>query len=164
MYRVLVIIFMTMVLLTPSGAAQTPVPTPAPQQEEAPPVLAVPPGYKYEARGRRDPFVNPIPKPVEAGPDTPVVRPPGLKGVLIAEANLIGIVSSREPTMNKVAIQAPGNRIYFAARGDALFDAVIKEIRADSVVFTLAASSPRGQPQPARDVVRRVNPVPGENQ
>jgi hypothetical protein len=108
--------------------------------------------------------VNPIPKPTEEQAVAPVVRPPGLKGVLFAEANLIGIVSSREPTMNKVVIQAPGNKVYFAARGDTLFDAVIKEIRADAVVFTLAASNPRGQPVPARDIVRRVNPVPGENQ
>ena len=48
-------------------------------------MLFAPKDYKYDARGRRDPFVNPVPKPAaSAGPAAPVVRPPGLKGVLMA--------------------------------------------------------------------------------
>src|SRR5262245_28620901 len=87
-------------------------------QVEPPPVLAVPAGYRYDPRGRRDPFVNPIPKPIEPDKETPVVvRPPGLKGVLVAEAKLLGVVSSREFAMTKVIIQAPGNKTYFAAKG-----------------------------------------------
>ena len=127
-------------------------------------MLAVPPGYKYEPRGRRDPFVNPIPKPVAPEPEIPLVRPPGLKGVLFAEAVVIGVVSSKEPNMNKVVIKAPGNKIYFAALGDALFDAVIKEIGPGSVVFTVNPPGSRGgQPQGNREVERKVNPAPGEN-
>ena len=169
MYRVLVISLVATVLLTTRMGAQTPAPAPQQKQaqaDEPPPVLAVPPGYKYDPRGRRDPFVNPIPKPVEPEPEIPVVRPPGLRGLLIAEAVLVGVVSSKEPSMNKVIIQAPGNKTYFAGRGDALFDAVIKEIRPDAVVFTLVGRpGSRGQPpQENREVVRRVNPVPGGNQ
>jgi hypothetical protein len=151
---------------TPHAAAQA-APPPQATPEEAPPVLAVPRGYKYDPRGRRDPFVNPVPKPPAPEPAIPVIRPPGLKGVLLVEANLTGVVTSREATaMNRVVIAAPGGRTYFAAPGDALFDAVIKEIRPDSVVFTLAPpGGNRGGQQPAnREVVRRVNPVPGENQ
>jgi hypothetical protein len=86
----------------------------------------------------------------------------------MTEANLLGVVTSREPSMNRVVIAAPGSRTYFGAPGDALFDAVIKEIRPDAVVFTLAPlAGNRGQQQapPAnREIVRRINPVPGENQ
>src|SRR6516162_7294267 len=77
----------------------------APQQPAAPaaqppeePVspLAVPKDYHYNARGRRDPFVNPVPKPVQKAQDqAAAIRPPGLKGVLVAEAQVIGIVVSR---------------------------------------------------------------------
>ena len=47
------------------------------------PVLSVPKDY-YNARGRRDPFVNPVPKPVQkAAPvELVIVPPPGLRGVL----------------------------------------------------------------------------------
>src|SRR5262245_42549573 len=99
------------------------------QQDEQAPVLSVPRDYHYNARGRRDPFVNPIPKPVQkAAPPPPAqaVRPPGLKGVLVAEADIIGIVVSREPSMNVVTIAAPGGKRYFARVGDSLFDAVIR--------------------------------------
>ena len=161
MYRVLALISMTVVLLTAGVQAQAPASATA-QVDEAPPLLAVPAGYKYDSRGRRDPFVNPIPKPTKPEADIPVIRPPGLKGVLVSEAKLMGVVTSKEPGMNKVVIQAPGNKTYFAARGDALFDAVVKEIRPDAVVFLLAP--PKGQPQlNNREVVRKVNPAPGEN-
>src|SRR5205823_11152412 len=39
-----------------------------PPPEEPPPVFAVPKEYRYNARGRRDPFVNPIPKPANPSP------------------------------------------------------------------------------------------------
>ena len=159
MYRLSVFILVTLIFIAPSLIAQT-APPALPEPEIAPPVLSVPPGYRYESRGRRDPFVNPIPKTVEGVAKPPVIRPPGLKGVLFAEATLGGVVTSREPAMNKVVIQAPNRKTYFAATGDALFDAVIKEIRPDSVVFTVTSN--QGEPQ-SRDVVRRINPVPGEN-
>jgi len=49
----------------------------------------------------------------------------------------VGVVASREPSMNAVILQAPGNRTFIARPGDALFDAAIVEIRRDSVVFEL---------------------------
>jgi hypothetical protein len=100
-------------------------------EEEQPPVLTVPKDYRYNARGRRDPFVNPVPKPktVVAAAPPPTVRPPGLKGVLVAEAQIAGVVTSREPSMNVVVLSAPGARTpYFARVGDQLFDAVVKNI------------------------------------
>jgi hypothetical protein len=143
--------------------AQPPKPAAPPQQQEEQPlpVLAVPKDYHYNARGRRDPFVNPVAKPVQraAAPPPPQVRPPGLKGVLVAEADIIGIVVSREPSMNVVTIAAPGGKRYFARVGDSLFDAVLRGIRADSVTFAVTAPGP--DPNAPREIVRKMR---GEKQ
>jgi hypothetical protein len=133
-------------------------------EEEPPPVLTVPKEYRYNARGRRDPFVNPVPKPkaaVVAAPP-PTVRPPGLKGVLVAEAQIAGVVTSKEPSMNVVVISAPGARTpYFARVGDQLFDAIVKNITLDTITFTATGAS--GDARTPRDIVRRVRPKPGED-
>jgi hypothetical protein len=80
----------------------------------------------------------------------------------MTEATIIGVVTSKEPQMNVVVIQAPGSRIYFAARGDSLFDAVVKEIQADAVVFEVPGARRQGEATPPREVVRRVRATPGE--
>jgi type II secretory pathway component PulC len=131
------------------------------EEDDKPPVLSVPPGYKYEVKGRRDPFVNPIPKPAApAAAPPPIPRPEGLRGQDVGTIKITGVITSREPSMNKVIIVAPGKKNpYFASRGDALFDAVIKEIRSDSVVFTMVSPATR---QPVRDIVRTVGSA-GEN-
>jgi len=145
--------------------AQQP-PAPAAPQDEPPPVLSVPKNYRYNGRGRRDPFVNPVPKPVAqpaaAAPAIPKVRPPGLKGVLVAEASISGVVTSREPTMNVVIIGAPGNKTYFAHIGDALFDAVVKDIKLDTVTFALTAPGGSASESPPREIVRKVRPTTGD--
>lgn len=132
-------------------------------QEEPPPVLTVPKDYKYDARGRRDPFINPVPKPavVVNKPAISVVRPPGLKGVLVAEAAIAGVVTSKEPSMNVVIINAPAGRTYFARIGDELFDAVVKEIRLDTVTFALNSPGSGTRSTP-REIVKKVRPTPGE--
>lgn len=142
---------------TAFSQAGNPAPPPA---VEPPPVLAVPKDYKYDARGRRDPFINPVPQPVSTRPVIPSVRPPGLKGVLISEVGIAGVVTSREPSMNVVIINAPAGKTYFARIGDELFDAVVKEIRLDTVTFALN-SSPTDDAAP-REIVRKVRPAPGE--
>lgn len=131
-------------------AAAPPAQPPAQQQEERP-RGPVPPGYKYQPSGRRDPFVNPVPKrdpEAEQKAAIPVVRPPGLKGVLINELTIAGIVTSREPGMNVAAVLAPGNRTFWAFPGDELLDGLVKEIRSDSVVFTIRPL-PGAPPNPA---------------
>ena len=143
---------------------QTP-PAAAVPAEEQPPVLAVPKDYHYNDRGRRDPFVNPVPKPktpVEAARVLPT-RPPGLKGVLMAEAQIAGVVTSREPSMNVVIISAPGAKTpYFARVGDELYDATVKSIKLDTITFALTATGNAGE-KASREIVRRVRPTPGED-
>jgi hypothetical protein len=106
------------------------------QEDEGLSPLAVPDGYRYEQGGRRDPFVNPIPKPPTPPPLVPTARPPGLAGVLVAEAKISAIVTSNMPGMTKALVTA-GKNTFFVVRGDQLFDGIVKEIRANEVVFTM---------------------------
>ena len=132
------------------------------EEPSPPPALAIPPGYLYEPGGRRDPFVNPIPPPEVVGTVIPEVRPLGLPGVLLNEAQLIGVVTSPEPSMNVVVVLAPGNRTFFARSGDELFDAVIRDIRPDQIYFEVKPLE--GQPEPGQreEVVRRLSATPGD--
>ena len=140
-----------MVVLPVMAQTKAPTPdqpkTPAAALAEQLPVLGVPEGYEYLPRGRRDPFVNPIPKPVAppSGQDAvkEPARPGGLKGATVEEVTLSGVFVSRsEPSMSRAIFLVPGLRApVIASGGDELFDAVIKEIRPDSVVFAKRASA-----------------------
>jgi hypothetical protein len=153
-------------ILAPLGfsQAQPPAQPPKPAEEPLSP-LAVPKDYHYNGRGRRDPFVNPIPKPAPntaaaaaaARPQCPQSQ--GLKGVLLGQAAIAGVVTSREPSMNIAIISAPGGKTYFARIGDALCDAVVRTIRLDAVTFmpTMPAG---GDLKGVRAIERKVRPVP----
>ena len=144
--------------------AQNQNPPAAVPAEELPPLLSVPKGYHYDAHGRRDPFVNPVPKTKGSAGGVQVKRPPGLKGVLVAEALIAGVVTSKEPTMNVVIISGPGIKTpYFARVGDALYDATVKSIKLDTVTFALNTPV-AGDPKGPREIVRKVRPTPGEDQ
>src|SRR5215475_12202207 len=82
----ILLIFATM--LDEGVASPVPAPAkpmqPAKQGEDPPPAMAVPRMYRFESRGRRDPFVNPVRKPIVARLPASAVRPPGLRGVLLA--------------------------------------------------------------------------------
>jgi hypothetical protein len=149
-------------ILAPLGfsQAQPPAQPPKPAEEPLSP-LAVPKDFHYNGSGRRDPFVNPIPKPA---PNTAAAAHPqcpqqGLKGVLVGQAAIAGVVTSREPSMNIAIISAPGGKTYFARIGDALCDAVVRTIKLDAVTFmpTLPAG---GDPKSIRAIERKVHPVP----
>jgi len=167
MMRRITFLISIVILVSSLGFLQAQAPKPgtpaAPPQEEPTPALAVPKDYRYNARGRRDPFVNPVPKPkvVAAAAAPPSSRPPGLKGVLVSQAQISGVVTSKEPSMNVVIIMAPGAKgAYFARVGDELYDAVVKRITFESVTFGLASGGDANSP---REIVRRVRPKPGED-
>src|SRR5687767_1923581 len=111
MFRVSILVA---VLIAGSGLTVYPQAKPlTPPAEQEPRPLSVPKDYRYNSRGRRDPFVNPVPKPIErAAPAsasssaTGTVRPPGLRGVLVNEATIAGVVTSRDPSMTLVIIGA----------------------------------------------------------
>jgi hypothetical protein len=161
MMRRIYFLISIVVLVSTPGFPQAQ-PAAAPPQEEQAPALAVPKEYRYNARGRRDPFVNPVPKPKTAAAALPPAsRPPGLKGVLVSQAQISGVVTSKEPSMNVVIIMAPGAKgAYFARVGDELYDAVVKRITFESVTFGLASSADSNSP---KEIVRKVRPKPGED-
>jgi len=162
-YRVsiLSLILITALSLVALPQGQKPATPAAPVVEEPPPVLSVPKDYKYDARGRRDPFVNPVPRPKAVVVAPPTARPAGLKGVLVNEATITGVVTSADPSMTRVIISAPGTKTpYFAHVGDQLYDAVVKSISLDAVTFALTA--PGTNEKSSRELVRKVRPTPGE--
>jgi len=131
---------------------------------DALPVLTVPKDYRYNAGGRRDPFVNPVPKPKGTAVVPTPRRPPGLKGIAVREALIAGVVTSKVPTMNVVIISAPGAKApYFAHVGDELYDAVVKSIKLDTVTFALTTPPPADDPKAPREIVRKVRPKSGED-
>lgn len=148
---------------TPPRPSQEPEPvTEEPQDPLLP--LAIPAGYQYTPGGRRDPFVNPVPPPpvVVTGPIIPAIRPPGLPGVLLNEAQVVGLVTSSDSAMKSVVvIRAPGPRTFFAEVGEELLDAVIKEIRSDAVIFELKPL-PGREDEERVEVERQLNSTPGE--
>ena len=162
-------IFIIVVLaLSPMGFSQAQPPQPPKPPEEPLSPLSVPKDYHYNGRGRRDPFVNPIPKPAANVPNAAGgPRPPqcpqsqGLKGVLVGQAAIAGVVTSREASMNIAIISAPGGKTYFARVGDSLCDAVVKNIKLDTVTF-MPSLPPGSDQKGVREIERKVRPTPGD--
>ncbi len=139
-------------VLAATATAQTTTTTPPAEQapaaeEQAPPATPAPPpepidvtegtGFRYEARGRRDPFVS-----LALGLDvlSPDVRPPGLAGMLIQEVSLRGIVKTVDGYI--AMIQGTDNKSYFARHGERLYDGNIQSIDDARVVFRQEINDP----------------------
>jgi hypothetical protein len=125
----------------PEGEAQ-----PAPEGEAPPETVEPVPegieitegsGFRYEAQGRRDPFVS-----LALGIDvlSPDVRPPGLAGMLIQEVSLRGIVKTVDGYI--AMIQGTDNKSYFARSGERLYDGNIQSIDDARVVFRQEINDP----------------------
>ncbi|PYV92574.1 MAG: hypothetical protein DMG05_04360 [Acidobacteria bacterium] len=115
--------------------------------------------YKYEAKGRRDPFrtldvVNSI--QITAAP---LVRPPGIKGQLVSEIRIVGIVKSKGNIM--AIAEGYRGRTFFIHPKDDLYDGKVIEIRNDSVVFTQTLTDSLGK-KVSRQVVKKLYPTRGE--
>lgn len=157
---------LTALLIPGIGAAQTPPPAGQPaegqqEQEQQPPpadatgaapadaqtpVEPVPDsieltegsGFRYEAGGRRDPFVS-----LALGIDVLLPegqRPPGLAGMLIQEVSLRGIVKTQDGYI--AMIQGTDNKSYFARTGERLYDGSIQTIDDVKVVFRQEINDP----------------------
>lgn len=94
-------------------------------------------GFRYDAKGRRDPFVS-----LALGLDvlSPDVRPPGLAGMLIQEVSLRGIVKTVDGYI--AMIQGTDNKSYFARQGERLYDGNIQSIDDVRVVFRQEINDP----------------------
>lgn len=119
-----------------AGAEQTPVAEPMPTVPEGIEITEGT-GFRYDARGRRDPFVS-----LALGLNVllPEERPQGLRGMLIQEVSLRGIVKTQDGYI--AMIQGTDNKSYFARNGERLYDGNIQEIDDTSVVFRQEINDP----------------------
>ena len=95
--------------------------------------------YKYNADGRRDPFVS----LVGTGGDSklPAKRTgEGLAAMRVEEVAVRGIVQSRERLV--AMVQGPDNKSYVVHQGDKLADGVVKSVVADGLVLVQQVSDP----------------------
>jgi Tfp pilus assembly protein PilP len=106
--------------------------------QNARPAPPPPAAYSYEPGGRRDPFVS-----LAGGASEQrgtAIRPPGLAGVAVGELALRGIVQNQGAFA--AMIQAPDKKSYLIRSGDRLFDATVKAVVADAVVFVQEVTDP----------------------
>ena len=138
----------------PAAPAQAAPATPVPTSQ-----AVVVPTYKYEAKGRRDPFRSLDVSATVQASVAPTVRPPGLKGQLVSEINLAGIVKSK----NQYMAMATGYRgkTYFLQPNDDLYDGKVIEIKSDAVVFSQTLTDSQGKRLSQR-VVKKLYPTRGE--
>ena len=135
----------------PAQAVNT---TPTPTSQ-----AVVVPSYKYEPKGRRDPFRSLDVSATVLASTAPTVRVPGLKGQLVSEINLAGIVKSK----NQYMAMATGYRgkTYFLQQNDDLYDGKVIEIKSDAVIFSQTLTDSQGKKLSQR-VVKKLYPTRGE--
>ncbi len=137
-----------------SASAQATADTP---RAQTPAAAAAPPpqGYNYNPSGRRDPFVALLQRGTDTR-GTTATRPDGLTGVAVSEVAIRGIVNSRGAFV--AMLQAPDNKTYIVRNGDRLFDATVKAVTADAVVFIQQVSDPLSLVK-QREIRRPLRPI-----
>lgn len=92
----------------------------------------------YAANGRRDPFVSLALSGDALKPSAS--RPAGVRGLLIAELSLKGVVRSDNQLL--AAVEGPDKRTYTVRNGEQLQDGSVKVISPDAVVFLQQVTDP----------------------
>ena len=117
------------------------------------------PHYKYEAKGRRDPFRTlDVTNTIQAAA-APIVRPPGLKGQLVSEIKLVGIVKSKGTLM--AIAEGYRNKTFFVREKADLYDGKVLEIKNDGVVFSQTLTDSLGK-KITQQVIKKLYPTRGE--
>jgi hypothetical protein len=116
--------------------------------------------------GKRDPFKLPeIPTgkvdSFNMASATPGVLPPGVRGLLISQLRLEGVV--REQSANKMiaVVTNDTKRAYFLTEYEAVYNGVVSKITPDSVYCNENVLDPNGRVT-TREVVKRLGSAPGE--
>lgn len=105
------------------------------------------------AGGRRDPFVNPVRQISPDSAPPPASLPPGIAGLLIGQANLVGVLKTN--TGMKAMVVATGGRTFFLKENDKVYNGRVTKITADSLVFEESVLDPLGQTV-KREVVKKL--------
>ena len=138
----------------PTANSTSSVPAASPSANEA----AVP-NYKYEIKGRRDPFRSlDVTRTIQAA-SAPIVRPPGLRGQLVSEIKVVGIVKSKGGLL--AIVQGYRNKTFFVHANDVLYDGKVLEIRNDVVILNQTLTDNLGK-QISKQVVKKLYPTRGE--
>jgi Tfp pilus assembly protein PilP len=143
MARVVTACLSAAALLLSSGPALAGSPTAAadPQPAATPALRSVPvvtQGYTYNPEGRRDPFVSLVSRGTDQKGQSP--KPPGLPGVSVSDIALRGIVANSRAYI--AMVQGPDGKTYIVRNGDRLYDATVKAVLADAVVFVQQVNDP----------------------
>lgn len=114
--------------------------------------------------GLRDPFkLPPLSRPSSGDNDLnlDVSRPPGVRGLLVPQLRLKGVV--RDDTTHKMiaVVTDSRNRAYFLREGEAVYNAVVSKIIPDAVYFKENVFDANRQVH-FREVVKTLNPAAGE--
>lgn len=158
--------------VSPFAKAQHSEPSPKTAKEEGPPpaptAASVPPlagqeapsmNYKYEAKGRRDPFRNLDVLASVQTASAPIVRPPGLKGQLVSEITLVGIVK-KKGVYTALSTGYRG-KTFFIHPNDDLYDGKVVEIRNDRVIMNQYLTDSHGK-KITQQIVKKLYPTRGE--
>jgi Tfp pilus assembly protein PilP len=105
------------------------------------------------AGARRDPFVNPVRQVTADNAPPPASLPPGIAGLLIGQANLVGVLKTASGM--KAMVVASGNRTFFLKENDKVYNGRVTKITADSLVFEESVLDPLGQ-LVKREVVKKL--------
>lgn len=109
---------------------------------------------------RRDPFSPLIAKDTGGG-GAPQNLPPGKPGLMISGLHIDGIVSG--PSGMIAIVSNAQERVYFLREGDHLYDGQVQHITMDGISFHQTGKDPFGNAV-EREVAKRLNPTPGEQQ
>ncbi len=114
--------------------------------------------------GLRDPFkLPPPPRPAQEENDSRFARnrPPGLRGLLIGQLRLKGVVRDSATHKMIAVLTNSSNRAYFLREGEAVYDGVVNKITPDAVYFKENDFDAKHETH-FRQVVKTLNPAPGE--
>jgi type IV pilus assembly protein PilP len=133
---------------------------PRPSSPAVAPVVqsTVPAPVAGPAGPRRDPFA-PLVSNAGGGAPAPERLPAGKPGLIIGTLRVDGIV--RGPNGMIAVVSNPQQRVYFLHEGDRLYDGQVGSITMEAVVFHQSGRDAFGTPV-ARDVTKRLYPIPGE--
>jgi Tfp pilus assembly protein PilP len=90
-------------------------------------------------------------------------RPPGLRGLLIAQLTLKGVVRDGATHKMIAVVTNRSNRAYFLREGEAVYDGVVNKITPDAVYFLENVVDGKREAH-SRQVVKTLNPATGEVQ
>jgi hypothetical protein len=88
-------------------------------------------------------------------------RPPGSRGLLIAQLRLKGVVRDSATHKMIAVVTNRSNRAYFLREGEAVYDGMVAKITSEAVYFKENVFDARHEVHP-REIVKTLNPATGE--